>query len=240
MTITRAENVEALGAKDLRHELTCVVVVVNDDHRSAMRIAAGRRAEGSRVLACHFRGSSKAHASAGAPLTVVVEEHSRAGASRVARGLLLLPPMSFTKCSFALALTLGLMASTANAGPYASIRVAPETAPASIDAETRAAFRHAVTASLAEAGIASIRTYTVHPAIVQLRRYIEPGEKSPTLVCVISIAVSDDQSVLIAAGRGSATSRNATTLDVVEVASQSAVRSLAKALNSASKRGNKP
>jgi hypothetical protein len=67
---------------------------------------------------------------------------------------------------------------------------------------------------------------------VQLRRYVEPGEKSVTLVCVVSIAVSDDKDVLIATVRGSATSRNAAIHDVVEVASQSAVRGLIKTLES--------
>lgn len=129
-------------------------------------------------------------------------------------------------------LALGLLASTATATQEASIRVAPETAPASIAPDTRAAFRHAVTASVAETGFSSDRAYTAYPAIVQLRRYIEPGEKSPTLVCVVSIAVSDDKSILIATMRGSATSRNAAAADVLEVASQSAVRSLVKALES--------
>ena len=140
--------------------------------------------------------------------------------------------MSVAKSSFACVLTLGLVASTASATQGASIRVAPETAPASVDAATRAAFRHAVTTSVADAGFSSDRAYTAYPSIVQLRRYVEPGEKSPTLVCVINIAVSDDKRVLIASVRGSATSRNAGAKDVLEVASQSAVQSLVKALES--------
>ena len=140
--------------------------------------------------------------------------------------------MSFAKRSFACVLALGLVTSTATATQEASIRVAAETARTSIDARTRAAFRHAVTASVAEAGFTSDRAYTAHPAIVQLRRYVEPGEKSPTLVCVVSIAVSDDKSVIIASVRGSATSRNAAANDVLEVASQSAVQSLVKVLES--------
>jgi len=142
------------------------------------------------------------------------------------------------KSSFACLLALGLVTSTASA-TQESILVAPETAPASIDARTRAAFRHAVTAGVAEARFSSERAYTAYPAIVQLRRYVEPGEKSPTLVCLVSIAVSDDKSVLIASVRGSATSRNAAANDVLEVASQSAVRSLLKALESNERTRNK-
>ena len=147
--------------------------------------------------------------------------------------------MSVAKSSFAWVLALGLVTSTATATGEASIRVAPETAPASIDARTRAAFRHAVTESVAEAGFTSDRSYTAYPTIVQLRRYVEPGEKSPTLVCVVSIAVSDDKSVLIASVRGSATSHSAAANDVLEVASQSAVQRLVKALESNERTRNK-
>lgn len=166
-------------------------------------------------------------------------ERSGIGERHVARDLLYSLVMSVAKSSFALVLVLGLVASTATATEEASIRVARETAPASIDARTRAAFRHAVTAGVAEARFSSDRVYTAYPAIVQLRRYVEPGEKSPTLVCVVSIAVSNEKSVLIASVRGSATSRNAAVNDVLEVASQSAVQNLVKALEANERTRNK-
>jgi hypothetical protein len=140
--------------------------------------------------------------------------------------------MSFPKSSIACVLALGLAVSTASAAPRAAIRVGPESAPASIDADTRAAFRHAVTSSVADAGFLPRRAYTAYPTISQLRRYVEPGDKSPTLVCVVSIAVTDDEEILVATVRGSATSRGATPNDVLEVATQSAVRALVKTLES--------
>jgi len=150
--------------------------------------------------------------------------------------------MSFPKSSLACVLALGLAVSSASAAPKAAIRVAPETAPASIGADTRAAFRLVVTASVADAGFSSSRAYTAYPTIVQLRRYVEPGEKSTTIVCLVSIAATDDKELLVATVRGSATSRGATTHDVLEVATQSAVRSLVKALesNERTRNGNKP
>jgi hypothetical protein len=140
--------------------------------------------------------------------------------------------MSFPQSSLACVLAVGLAVSSASAAPKAAIRVGPETAPASIDADTRAAFRHVVTSSVAEAGFAPRRSYTAYPTIVQLRRYVEPGEKSPTVVCVVSIAVTDDKELLLATVRGSASSRGAATHAVLEVATQSAVRSLVKTLAS--------
>jgi hypothetical protein len=149
--------------------------------------------------------------------------------------------MSFPKSSLAWALALGLAVTTASAAPTTAIRVGAETAPASVDADTRAAFRHAVTSSVAEAGFSPRRTYTAYPTIVELRRYTEPGEKSAKVVCIVSIAATDDKQVLIATVRGSATSRGAATHDVLEVATQSAVRRLVKTLESSerSRNGNK-
>ena len=99
-----------------------------------------------------------------------------------------------------------------------------------------------MTSSVAEAGFSPRQAYTAYPTIVQLRRYVEPGEKSPTVVCVVSIAVTDDKDLLLATVRGSATSRGAATQDVLEVATQSAVRSLVKTLKSSerARNGNKP
>ena len=150
--------------------------------------------------------------------------------------------MFFPQSALACVLAFGLAVSSASAAPKASIRVGPETAPASVDADTRAAFRHVVTSSVAEAGFSPRRAYTAYPTIVELRRYVEPGEKSATVACVVSIAVTDDKELLLATVRGSATSRGAATHDVLEVATQSAVRSLVKTLesNERTRNRNKP
>jgi hypothetical protein len=73
---------------------------------------------------------------------------------------------------------------------------------------------------------------------VQLRHYVEPGEKSPTVVCIVSIAVADDEELLIATVRGNATSRGAAARNVLEVATQSAVHSLVEALRSSERSRN--
>jgi hypothetical protein len=147
--------------------------------------------------------------------------------------------MAFSTTSFACVLAFGLAVSSASAAPRSAIRVAPETAPASIGAETRAAFRLAVTSSVADAGFSPSRAYTAYPTILQLRRYVEPGDKSPTTVCLVSIALADDKETLIATARGSATSRGAAAHDVLEVATQSAVSRLVKTLESNERARNK-
>jgi len=157
----------------------------------------------------------------------------------MARDLLCLLPMSFRNSFVACVLALGFAVSTASAAPRAAIRVAPETAPASVSAHTRAAFRLAVTSSVADAGFSPGRAYTAYPTIVQLRRYIEPGEKAATTVCVVSIALADDKELLIATARGSASSRGAAAHDVLEVATQSAVNRLVKSLESNERARNK-
>lgn len=76
----------------------------------------------------------------------------------------------------------------------------------------------------------------MYPTIVELRRYVERGEKSPTVACVVSIALTDDKGILIATVRGGASSRGAAAREVLEVATQAAVKRLVRALQ-ASERG---
>jgi hypothetical protein len=141
---------------------------------------------------------------------------------------------------FAWILAVALAAPAAVAESHRAIRVAPPNATFSVDEKTRAAFRDAVEASVANAGFVSERNYTAFPTLVQLRRYLEPGQTQPTLVCLVSIAVSDEKSVLIATVRGSATAVNAASGDVIEVASSSAVGNLVRALESAERQKRKP
>lgn len=140
--------------------------------------------------------------------------------------------MNFPRSWLGCVLGLGLAVSSASAAPPAAIRVGAETVPASIGAEARKTFRLAVTSSVADAGFSSRRAYTAYPTIVELRRYVEHGEKTPTVTCIVSVALTDEKQVLIATVRGSASSRGATSREVLEVATQAAVKRLVKAIES--------
>jgi hypothetical protein len=160
----------------------------------------------------------------------------------VARDLLWCLPMSSKKSSIGCVLAFGLAVSSAWAAPRPAIRIGPETAPPSIGANTRTAFRLVVTSSVAGAGFSPRRGYTAYPSLVELRRYVEPGETSPTVACVVSIAVTDDKEILIATVRGSATSRGGAAREVLQIATQSAVKRLVKTLesNERSRKVHKP
>lgn len=88
------------------------------------------------------------------------------------------------------------------------------------------ALDRAVARHLAKAGIdAALRGYSLAPSVVQLRRYTEPGKGQSKVVCVVSLAVKGEQNELVGEVRGSAAAvgANASAIDALEGAAESAV-----------------
>ncbi len=136
------------------------------------------------------------------------------------------------QASFALLLAGSLAVSAAVAAPAdSSARVETATAPAGTDARLKTALRASVAQHLANAGLAdSLSGYSLSPSLVQLRRYVEPGQKQARLVCVVGLALNSDRGVL-ADIRGSASTASASALDAVDAAAQSAVAHLPAVLS---------
>jgi hypothetical protein len=83
---------------------------------------------------------------------------------------------------------------------------------------------------LAEAGLTeSVRPFSVAPALVQLRRYVEPG-RNVKLVCVIDLALFDRQGALLATVRGNAATPGENRAEAIEAAARAAVSRLPTAL----------
>jgi hypothetical protein len=131
------------------------------------------------------------------------------------------------QASFALLLASSLAVSVAVAAPAdSSARVESATAPAGTDARLKNALRASVAQHLADAGLSgSLAGYSLSPSLVQLRRYVEPGQKHARLVCVVGLALNSDRGVL-ADIRGSASITGASQLDAVDAAAHSAVARL--------------
>ncbi len=135
--------------------------------------------------------------------------------------------MNPRQASFALLLAGSLAVSLAVAAPAdSSIRVESATAPAGTDARLKTALHASITQQLADAGLsASLQGYSLSPSLVQLRRYVEPGQKQARLVCVVGLALNSDRGVL-ADIRGSASTASASQLDAVDAAAHAAVARL--------------
>jgi hypothetical protein len=137
--------------------------------------------------------------------------------------------------------TLLLASSLGFAEPATSVvRVGPAKAPVAVDARTRAAVRDIVKRHLEQARLdPALRAYTVSPALVQLRRYVEPDSDVPALVCVIDLALLDDGKKLVGRVRGSAKTVPASTMEALDAAARSAVAELPQLLVAIERSQNK-
>ena len=122
-----------------------------------------------------------------------------------------------------------LASSLAFASPTASsvVRVGPASVPASVNAKLRGTVRDVVKRELARASLdPALRAYTISPALVQLRRYVEPDADAVALVCVMDLAVVDDTGSVVGSVRGSAKTIPANDKDALRAATRSAVAEL--------------
>jgi hypothetical protein len=136
------------------------------------------------------------------------------------------------KTSLALALAGSLALSfAALAHADSNARVSAATAPAGTDPRLRVALQNSVAQRLTEAGLTrSLEGYSLSPSLVQLRSYVEPGQKHARLVCIVGLALSSDRGV-VANIRGSAMTVGTSQLSAVDAAAQAAVARLPAVLS---------
>jgi hypothetical protein len=137
--------------------------------------------------------------------------------------------------------TVLLASSLGFAEPAASVvRVGPAKAGAQVDARTRAAVRAVVKQHISQAQLdPALRAYTISPALVQLRRYVESDGNPPSLVCVIELALFDDQKKLVGSVRGSAKAVPADKREALNAAARAAVAELPQLLAAIERSQNK-
>lgn len=105
------------------------------------------------------------------------------------------------------------------------------SAPAGTDPRIARALHVAVTEHLAAAGLESeLQGYSVSPSLLQLRRYVDPGQKTTKFVCVVALSVQNESREVLAEIRGSAATQGASQLEAVDAAAHSAVLRVAGAL----------
>jgi hypothetical protein len=136
-----------------------------------------------------------------------------------------------TSRGLALAAALAVSASAAATTTGSSAGVEPATAPAGTDPQVRQALRLAVAQHLAAAGLqGSLDGYSLSPALLQLRRYVDPGQKRTKFVCVVGLSVQNREREIVAEIRGSAATLGASPLDAIDSAAHSAVLRVADTL----------
>lgn len=92
-----------------------------------------------------------------------------------------------------------------------------------------AAASDALQRHLADAGLAdSLVGYAVTPSVAQLRRYVE--SKRVMLVCIVDLALRDEQGTLLATVSGSAKTSGASPREAIDSATHAAVARLPQAL----------
>lgn len=121
-----------------------------------------------------------------------------------------------------------LASSLAVASPTASVvRVGPASVPASADAKLRLTVRDVVKREITAAHFdPALRAYTIAPALVQLRRYVEPGADAVALVCVLDLALVDNAGTVLGSVRGSAKTIPANDRDALQAATRAAIAEL--------------
>jgi hypothetical protein len=147
--------------------------------------------------------------------------------------------MNIRRTSLWLALAGLLTASASVAATPTSAGVEPANAPAGTDPQVRQALRLAVAQHLAAAGLdGALGGYSLSPALLQLRRYVDPGQKRTKFVCVVALTVQNEQREILAEIRGSAATLGASQLDAIDAAAHSAVLHVPDTLASLKARGS--
>ena len=122
-----------------------------------------------------------------------------------------------------------LAASMASAEP--GMTVAPASGPPNVDARTRVVLHDAVASDLvSNESVSRLAGYTLFPKLVELRRYVEGSEKTPTSVCVVELSVVDGSGNVVARTRAAANSQSATERETLEAATRAAAARLSVSL----------
>ncbi len=140
--------------------------------------------------------------------------------------------MTTRRTTFGLALAGLLAASVSVAAPLrSSVGVETASAPNGTAPEVRQALRLAVAQHLAASGIAGeLDGYSLSPSLLQLRRYVDPGQKRTKFVCVVALTVQNEAREVVGEIRGSAATLGASPLEAVDAAAHSAVLRVADSL----------
>jgi len=111
-----------------------------------------------------------------------------------------------------------------------AIRVAPATAPKTVDERTLATFRDAVGRNLSGSLGTSGAAFTVSPALIQLRKYTDDGRREPGFYCIVDLALRDEHGDLVGSTRGRALATSATATDAMDAAVHAAAARLPEIL----------
>jgi hypothetical protein len=112
------------------------------------------------------------------------------------------------------------------------VQVTAASAPAGTDARFKRALSQSIKTRIGETGLATkLAGYRISPALIELRRFIEPGQTRPRTVCVVALGLQDPQGGLVANVRGNAAGFGATQLDLLDAAARSAVDRLPETLS---------
>lgn len=142
-----------------------------------------------------------------------------------------------SRWGFVFAALLSASATAAAAGDSAP-RINAVRAPAGTDSKTRADLGEAVRRHLAEAGLeGALKAYSISPSLVQLRRYVEEP-KQAKLVCLVDLALNDEQGRLVTSVQGGATTRGASQSATIDAAARAAVSRLPGALQALAEQKN--
>jgi hypothetical protein len=148
--------------------------------------------------------------------------------------------MNIRRASFGFAMAGLFAASLSVAAPAgSSAGVAARSPAARTDPRLQRALSGYVTQHVAASGLeGSLRGYSLSPALIQLRRYVDPGQKEPKFVCVVALSLQNPQREIVAEIRGSAATAGASQLEALDAAAHSAVLRVPGALAKARERAD--
>jgi hypothetical protein len=122
-----------------------------------------------------------------------------------------------------------LAASVASADP--GMKIAPASGPPNVDARVRVVLHDAVEKELSgNDSVSVLGAYTLFPKLVELRRYVEGEQKTPTSVCIVELTLVDGSGAVAARVRTAADSPTATQREVLEAAAQAATARISVSL----------
>jgi|SRR5882724_3334454 len=138
--------------------------------------------------------------------------------------------MTSTRAAAWLLLSTLLAAPLASAAPKTKAPGAsrPDAAVSTARGNT-VALGSALRRHLADAGLTdSFAAYAISPSVTQLRRYVESNRLM--LVCIVDLALRDEQGSLVATVRGSASASAGSPYEAIDSATHAAVARLPQAL----------
>lgn len=117
--------------------------------------------------------------------------------------------------------------------------VAPAATPSEADAQLQRLLDRSVSQHVAASGLnAPLRGYVLSSSLLQLRRYVDPGQKNTKFVCVVGLSLQNEQRQTIAEIRGNAATASDSQAEAIDAAAHSAVLRVADTLAALKAGGN--